>query len=247
MKKIVLIASLLVFVLNSQAQNFRFGINASPTWSWIKSDDKLLEGAGANWGFKIGVTGEKYFQENYAFFSGIGFAFNNGGFLQSNYANYRPWLGSDLTVKLDENDTQSLKANSKLHYRLTYVEIPFGLRMRGGSNEDSPLKFYAEAPILTLGILTRALGDINGAGSNLDTQDENIVDDVKRLGLSWGFGAGVEYEFATHTTLVGGLTFQNQFTDITQKARARRTDGEWADEKARVMPRALSLRLGLFF
>ncbi len=248
MKKIAFAIAICCLALQQASAQFRFGVQASPTWSWIKTDDKLLENAGANWGAKLAVTGEKYFQPNYAFFSGIGFAFNHGGFLQSSYNRYRPWTDSDLVgVTLGEADSISLPANAKVHYRLRYVEIPFGFKMRGGSNEDSPFKFFAEAPVITVGFATKAIGDILGAG-RLDTEDENIRDDVKGLSLSWGFGGGVEYELATHTTLVGGLFFQNQFTDISQTARARReANGNWIDEKSKASFRSLTLRVGVYF
>ena len=248
MKKIVIILGVFAFMAGKVNAQFRFGVQASPSWSWLKSDDKFLESAGTNWGAKLSLMGEKYFATNYAFVSGIGFGFNHGGTLQSGYNNYRPFLGSDLSVRLEESDTLSLPVNSKLRYSVRYVEIPFGLKMRGGSNEDSPLKFYAEAPIITLGFLTKAIGDIRGAGSKFDTNDENIREDVNGLSLSWGFGGGIEYEVATHTTLVAGLAFQNQFTDLTQKARARRTPADsWVDEKAKSSFRNLTLRVGVYF
>jgi opacity protein-like surface antigen len=248
MKKIALLLTFVAFVVDTtNAQNFRFGLQASPSFSWFSTNDKFLENSGSNLGIKLGMLGEKYFQDNYAFFSGIGFGFNAGGELQSGYANYRPWTGSDLSIMLDETDDKSLPANSKLRYHLTYVEVPFGLKMRGGTNENSNLKFYAEAPVITLGFLTKSIGDIRGAGS-FDTVDENIRDDVNGLALSWGLGAGIEYEVATHTTLVAGLSYQNQFTDVTDKARARRTTADgWVDEKAKTTPRILSIRLGVYF
>lgn len=250
MKKIVFILGICcLLATHTFAQNsFRFGVQASPTWSWLKSEDKLLESAGTNWGMKLGLMGEKYFQPNYAFISGIGFAFNTGGFVQSGYHKYRPFLDSDLSIKLSETDSLALPVNSKLHYRLRYVEIPFGLKLKGGTNEDSPLKYYAEAPVITLGFATKALGDILGAGSSFDTEDENVRDDVKGLALSWGFGGGIEYEIATHTTVFAGFFFQNNFTDTTAKARYRKTAADnWADEKAKTSFRSLTLRAGVYF
>jgi hypothetical protein len=249
MKKIALIGAFaFIFTQSINAQNFRFGLQASPTFSWLATDDKFLENSGTNLGLKLGIMGEKYFQENYDIISGIGFGFNTGGELQSGYSNYRPWVGSDLSVTLNETDDQSLPVNSKLRYHLTYVEVPFGLKMRGGTNENSNLKFFAEAPVITLGFLTRSIGDIRGAGSSFDTVDENIREDVNGLGLSWGLGGGVEYEVATHTTLVAGIFYQHQFTDVTDKARARRTTADqWVDEKAKTTPRAITVRLGMYF
>ena len=64
-------------------QSFRFGIQASPTITWMSSADKKINGNGTNVGLKLGVVGESYFAENYAFTFGIGFAFNQGGTLKT--------------------------------------------------------------------------------------------------------------------------------------------------------------------
>jgi opacity protein-like surface antigen len=251
MKKIVFIlASCLFLAAQLSAQDadgskFRFGVQASPTWSWLKSDVTYLENAGSNWGLKLSFMVEKYFQPNFALTSGIGFGFNHGGTLQSGYSKYRPWLGSDLSIDLNETDSLSLPEKSKLHYRIRYVEVPLGAKILFGSGEDSNLQFYAE-PVITLGFVAQAFGDIRGAGAKFDTNDQNIRSDVRGLALSWGFGAGVEYAVSSRTSLIGGFFFQNQFTDITQKSRARIKDNsEWIDEKAKVSFRSVTLRLGV--
>ena len=251
MKKIVLIVIGCLYLAahlsaqDSDGSKFRFGVQASPTWSWLKSDVPYLENSGSNWGLKLSFMVEKYFQPNFALTSGIGFGFNHGGTILSRYSNYHPWLASDLSVTINESDSLSLPDKSKLHYRLRYVEVPVGGKILFGSGEDSNLQFYAE-PVITLGFLTQAFGDIRGAGSKLDAVDQNIREDVNGLSLSWGFGAGVEYAVSGRTSLVGGFFYQNQFTDITQKARARTdSNGQWADEKAKTSFRSVTLRIGV--
>jgi hypothetical protein len=254
MKKIALFLAFLCLTLggvtaqsNWDGTGFRFGFNASPTWSWLQSSDKLLEGAGTNMGLKLGVMGESYFAPNYAIVSGIGFAFNPGGTIQYGYSKSNPWPNSNLTVLI--SDSTPLAQDAKLHYRLTYVEIPVGLRMRGGSGTDSPLSYFIEAPVFTLGFLTRALGDIRGDANNFNTEDEDIREEVNGLSLSWGLGAGIEYELAEHATLVTGLFYQNQFTDMSRD-KGRVFDGrrnEWITEKSKTSFRAISLRIGIYF
>lgn len=226
-------------------EGIRFGIQASPTWSWLRTNDKLLESTGSNWGLKFGVLGEYYFTNNYAAFTGIGFGFNHGGTILNGYDQGAFWSKSDLSdPRLD-----TLSKDAKLHYRLTYVEIPFGLRFRGGSNEDSRLKFYAEAPIFTLGFLTKARGDIRG-NTPVVSEDEDIRDDVNGLSLSWGAGAGIEYELASNATVVAGLVFQQQFSDMTDDGGSTVYDsrsGTWKKEKSKGAFNALSLRLAFFF
>lgn len=227
---------------NTDGSTFRFGLHASPSWSWLRSDDKLLESTGSNWGIKLGTIGEYYFSNNYAFMSGIGFGLNQGGTLQNGYDRAVFWNDSDLSLP----GLDTISKNAKLHYRLNYVEIPFGIRMRGGSNEDQALRFYAEAPVFTLSFRSRALGDIRGT-NNQNTQDEVIKKDVIGAALSWGLGAGIEYELATHATLVAGLSYQQQFTDLTPDNGARFRNNTWQKENSKATIGLISLRMGIFF
>ncbi|MDX1912326.1 MAG: porin family protein [Saprospiraceae bacterium] len=244
MKKLALLFCFAAFLLGkSEAQRgLRFGFQSSPTWSWLRTSDRKLEGVSSNWGVKLGAMGEYYFANNYALTSGLGFGFNHGGTLQNGYSRWRPWDESDLT----EIRSDTFSTDAKLHYRINYVEIPFGLKMRGGSNEDARFKFYAELPIFTLGFVTKGTGDIRGTDDQ-NLEDINIRDEVKGLSLSWGLGGGIEYEFATSTTLVAGLAFQKQFTDVTRDGFVEKTAGNWQKEDSKATFGAIALKLGIFF
>jgi Outer membrane protein beta-barrel domain len=252
MKKI---ASFLFFftllALSAQAQmgkdgkGFRFGFQASPTFSKISTNDKLIESAGSpNTGLKLGVMGENYFSPNYAFVTGVGFGFNQGGTLQNGYSKGVFWGKSDLSAP----NLDTLSKNSKMYYRTNFVEIPFGLKMKGGSNEDSRIKFYAEAPVFTLGFVTKAIGGIRGT-QNQDIEDENIRPSVNGLSLSWGLGAGIEYEVATGTNVVAGIAYQKQFTDFTDDNGSVLPDGSttWKADKSKGTLGVFTLRIGVFF
>jgi hypothetical protein len=246
MKKIALLFCFSAFLLTGisaqESRGMRFGFQASPSWSWLRTNDKKIEGLNSNWGMKLGMMGEYYFADNYAIISGLGFGFNHGGFLQNGYNKGVYWPKSDLSAP----NLDTLPLNAKLHYRVTYVEIPLGLKMRGGSNEDSRMKFYAEAPVFTLGFVTKATGDLGGTGPVSD--DEVIRPDVNGLSLSWGLGAGIEYEFATNATLVAGLTYQKQFTDMTRDAGSvEKSANTWEKEDSKATFGVLALKLGVFF
>lgn len=227
---------------NYDGTGFRFGIQASPSFSWMRTDDKKIEGAGTNWGVKIGALGEYYFTPNYAFFGGLGFGFNQGGTLQSNYERGVFWPDSDLSGP--QFDT--LSKNAKLHYRINFVEIPFGFKMRTGTI-DQRLRYYAEIPVFTLGFRTKAIGDIRGT-NNQNTEDEDIGEDVGALALSWGFGGGVELSLGeSGTVLMGGIAFQSQFTDITGDNGSIFTNNTWNKENSKGTINTISVRLGIFF
>ncbi len=247
MKKIALGLLFSAFLLNGLvAQDFRsarFGVQASPTWSWLRTSDKKLEGLSSNWGLKLGVMGEFYFAPNYAITTGLGFGFNQGGFLQNGYSKGVFWPKSDLSSPA----LDTLPMNAKLHYRVNYVEIPLGFKMRGGSNEDSRVKYYAEIPVFTLGFVSKGTGDIRGT-NNQNSDDENIRPDVNGLSLAWGLGAGIEYEFATHATAVVGLAYQQQFTDMTRDSGSVLTSSpSWEKEDSKATMGILALKLAVFF
>ena len=245
MKNLLLALSLFLFcqdLVLAQTQSFRFGVQASPTWSWLNTTDKRLDGAGTNLGLKLGMLGEFYFAPNYAIITGLGFGFNQGGTIQNGYPLASLWKDANLT----DEKYRVVDQDAKLHYRLRYIEVPFGLKMRGGSGEDNPLKFYAEIPVFTLGFLTKAQGDIRGTDDT--TEDEDIRDDVKGLSLSWGLGGGIEYEFASSTTVTGGLSFQQQFTDVTGTGLVQKSIGaDLVNDKSKGTISLLALRLAVFF
>ncbi|MBC7775389.1 MAG: PorT family protein [Phycisphaerae bacterium] len=247
MKKIALLLFFATFLLGkTEAQKgIRFGLQASPSWSWLRTNDRKLEGVSSNWGVKLGVLGEFYFANNYAFTTGLGFGFNQGGSIQNGYARYQPWDESDLS----EIPSPVLGTDAKVHYRINYVEIPVSLKMRGGSGEDAKMKFYAEAPIFTLGFVSKGTGDIRGTNTqNID--DVSIRDEVSGLSLSWGLGAGIEYEFSTNATLVTGLVFQQQFSDLTRTELVSTTDDplvELTKKDSKATFGNIALKIAVFF
>ena len=247
MKKIALLLIFASFLLGEAAaqKEVRFGIQASPSWSWLRTNERKLEGVSSNWGVKLGVLGEFYFADNYAITTGLGFGFNQGGSLQNGYARYKPWDESDLS----EIPSDVFGTDAKIHYRVNYVEIPLGLKMRGGSNEDARIKFYAEAPIFTLGFVSKATGDIRGTNTQ-NLEDISIRDEVSALSLSWGLGAGIEYEIATNATLVTGLVFQKQFTDLTRSEMVSGSADPLVDltkEDSKATFGNIALRIAVFF
>lgn len=222
MKKIVIAAVFLMSINSVIAQtdyNVRFGLQLSPTFSWMKSDARVINGNGANLGLKLGMIGEYYFAETYAVTSGLGFAFNHGGTLR-----YDP--------ESDYWNTGVNLRDADLKYSVQYIEIPLGLKMR--TKEFGYLRYFGE-PSLTFGFRSQSRGDIKGS----DLNDVDIKEYIAPLGLSWGLGIGAEYSVSGSTSLVGGLYFQNMFTDMTK-------DVDMGDESASSF-NALTIRLGVLF
>ena len=243
MKKIVVAIAFLVMTstLLEAQNNFRFGFQASPTFSWMSSNDNKINGSGSNLGGKLGVMGEYYFdaEQKYAFVTGLGFAFNQGGKLKHDIGGDF-WVDSDLS----QPGLDSLPAGVSLRYKLQYVEIPLGLRMN--TRYFGSIRYYAELPIFTLGFLTAARGDI--IGTKNDTEKENIKKDVSFFNISWGIGGGLEYEISEGTTLIGGLFYNKSFVDLTSDDAVQYPEnGSSKKEDSKGSFGTLTIRLGVMF
>jgi len=245
MKKIVLpiiFFFLLTGTTYSQIGNLEFdgelrlGFQLSPSVSWMATDGNFVNGNGANIGLKLGMISEYYFRDNYAFVSGLNFAFNQGGTL-------RHEQGGNLWPKSELSDLalMELPDGVNLQYHIQYLEIPFGLKMR--TKEFGYLRYYAEIPTFTLGFKLQARGDVKGT-SGLDRDRENITEDVNLFNLTWGFGGGLQYSLSDNTTLIGGLIYRQGFADVTDDGGIK-IDGSRENSKGII--KSIIIRLGLLF
>lgn len=229
-------------------QNFRFGIQFSPTLTWMTSSDKKINGNGTVTGLKLGVIGERYFAENYAFMFGLGFAFSQGGVLKHDIGG-NLWPNSPLSSDVYQTGP-AMPDGVNLKYGLQYVEIPFGLRLR--SQEFGYIRYFAEIPVFTLGFITQAKGAVEG--TDMDTEKEDIRKDVNNFAFSWGLGGGIEYNLGSQTSLVAGIYYQSYTTDVTEndglKYTQRDQDGlpvTTASESSKGQIRGITFRLGVMF
>jgi len=249
MKKIVVSLSFLclsLFGLEAQEGELRFGIQTSPTFTWMNTPTANVNRSGTNLGLKLAMMSEYYFRESYALTSGIGFHFNSGGrLLFEDPGAY--WPNSDLGPGLD-----SLAAGSKLRYNLQYVEIPLGLKMR--TREFGYVSYWIE-PSLAMGFRSQARGTMEGrrfdGGTIGDEGDKiDIRDEVGAVNLSWGLGGGIEYTLSGTTSLLLGINMQFGFTDVTKNTGTYFDDsrnGEARPENSRGKISALSIKAGILF
>jgi hypothetical protein len=240
MKKIVILAAFLCNVLTISAQDdIRFGFQLSPSFSWMSTDNNKINPSGTNLGLKLGMIGEYLIGENYAFSTGLGFAFNSGGTLLHDYGG-QYWTKSDLPSTLD-----SLSNGSKLKYGVQYLEIPIGLKMR--TNEFGYIRYFLE-PGISIGIKTQARGVINDPGQSGENEEKfNITKEVNGIYMSWGVGGGIEYSLSTSTSLIAGLGFQIGFTDVSDDNGTVFDPRGNRSEDAKAIINAITIKLGILF
>ncbi len=235
----------------------RVCVQASPTWSWMKTTDKLIESSGSNWGLKFGVLGEfpvgfgnnrntDNSDKKIALILGLTLDLNHGGTLINGYSQGVFWPKTDLSSPL----LDTLPKDAKLHYRNTFLEVPFGLRLKTdpiGRMGDVDTRIYFELPF-TLNFRLKSLGDIRGTAA-VQTEDEDIRKEVHGLGFCWGFGAGLEFDMPQSGAIVAGLAFQQLLTDLTTDDGAVYDSKAmtWKKENSRGSFLNMALRLAYFF
>ncbi|MFN0013696.1 MAG: hypothetical protein ACKVU2_04035 [Saprospiraceae bacterium] len=227
----------------------RGGFQVAPTWSWLRTEDKLIEGVGTNWGVKFGAELEfpnlKKTEGGLAFVTGIGLGLNQGGTLLTNHSQGSYWPETDLSTPL----LDTLPLGSRLTYHLTYLEIPLGGRLRFdpiGRLGDLDIRPNIDGG-LVLGFRTRAIGDIRGTAP-VQAEDEVIIKETAPLSLSWQLIFSVEFERPNGGSMVVGIGYQQQFTDMTSDNGTvidPKTNA-WRKEDSRGTFSMLSLRLAYY-
>lgn len=215
MKTPLLLLSALLISLTTFAQinPIQLGIQLSPTFSSMNTDNNIIEGNGTKLGIKLGLMAEYYFQDNYSIHTGVNVHFGAGGKLRydDEFAVVNIWEESLSDNFVDTPEPADL-SGATFDYKLQFIEIPLGLTLR--TREFGYLRYFVR-PQVALGIVSGSKGSLEDV-RDIDPDDEfDISSQVNALNLSWGIGGGVEYSISTQTSLIAGLAFQSGFLDLT--------------------------------
>ncbi len=220
MKKIVVILFLsLLTGYSVSAQNFRFGLTASPLFSWFGIGGDDVQSDGVKLGFQYGLLFETNLgpSDNYVFSSGV-IVNTAGGFLK---------------------DVDSLNTYYST-IRCGYIEVPLSVKLR--TNEVNYMRYYGQFG-LTPGINIKARYDMEDANGNELVKDYNLREETATgdkynlFNLSLTVGLGAEFSITETTIITGGIFFQNGFLNVM--------DFSTTDENIQL--KQLGLRLGVLF
>lgn len=223
--------------------DLRFGMLVSPTFSWMTTNEKLINSDGTNLGLKLGLISEFYFEDNYSFSTGLNFHFNAGGTLyyEDSYENVDIW-----NDEIEGVSEFSFAGGTAFKYELQFLEIPLGLTLR--TREFGYMRYYFQ-PSLGIGILTQSRGKVKNT-SIVDAEETfNIGSATNFLNMNWGLGAGVEYSVSPGTALIGGIAFQSGFTDLTKNKNTSltRPGRSPQEDGSRGKLNSIVIRLGVLF
>jgi len=205
-------------------QKITFGLHADPVISWFKSDIKETRNDGSRAGFNFGLTFNKYFSPNYSFSTGISIV-NAGGRI----------LSRDTTVlNLGKNGKllTTVLPDKQVIYKIQYLSIPLGLKLQ--TNQIGYITFFSD-----LGIDPKVVIGGKADVPSLDITGEKALSELRVFNLSYHITGGIEYSLGGTTAMVLGLSFDNNFLDITKDPGNQPSDI--------VSHKLLSFRIGVNF
>jgi hypothetical protein len=197
-KFILVVSALIIITGESKSQDIQFSLFADPLISWFSTDTKETVNSGVRPGFSVGLSYDRYFAENYAFSTGI-FLLNASG---------RVSYSDTINIQF-KNSVLELPENEDITYKIQYVSIPLGLKFR--TNQIGYLTFFSNIG-LDPKVLIAAKADI----PEQSIEDENISEELNSFNLGYHLALGTEYSLGGKTALVFGLSYENNFLDITK-------------------------------
>ena len=202
-------------------QRISLGIHADPVIGWFGSDTRETKNDGARPGFNFGLTFNKYFTQNYAFSTGISLL-NTGGRL----------VNTDTVVMEFTNFNSTVLPEKPVIYKIQYLAVPIGLKLQ--TNQIGYLTFFTDLG-LDPKVVVGGKADIN----SLNITGEKAINELRIFNMSYHITAGIEYSLGGTTAMVTGLSFENNFLDITKD------NGDQLKDK--VTHKLLSFRIGVNF
>ncbi len=202
-------------------QRISLGIHADPVIGWFGSDIRETKNDGARPGFNFGLTFNKYFTQNYAFSTGISLL-NTGGRL----------VNTDTVVMEFTNFNSTVLPEKPVIYKIQYLAVPIGLKLQ--TNQIGYITFFTDLG-LDPKVVVGGKADIN----SLNISGEKAINELRIFNMSYHVTAGIEYSLGGTTALVTGLSFENNFLDITKD------NGDQLKDK--ITQKLLSFRLGVNF
>ncbi len=224
--RIIIILILIIFTpfISNAQQKISFGLHADPVISWFSTDIKEIKNDGARAGFDFGLSVNKYFSPNYSFSTGINIISAGGRTVSSDSVN----------LKLGKNDLvpATVMPGKPVVYKIQYLAIPIGLKLQ--TNQIGFITFFSD-----IGIDPKVVIGGKIDVPSLDIAGEKALRELRVFNLSYHVTGGIEYSVGGNTALVLGLSFDNNFLDITKD-----TGDQPADK---VSHKLLSFRIGVNF
>jgi hypothetical protein len=218
------------FAQDKSGSTFRGGLKINPSFVWLKTEPEVsgstIENNGVKFGFSYGVFGDYYFVENYGISTELRIAH----------------LGAEYSYT-PANNANMLSVNRSIN--LQYVEVPISLKMR--TNEVGYMRYFGQFGFVPAVNIKAKADDVYNdmRGVKTEVNDKKVGKEVNLFAMYLQIGAGVEYNLGGSTSLLGGVTFYNGFTNLINKKEDDPTTGSYRNFNAK--PAYIALNLGVIF
>lgn len=220
MKQFIL--SFLFFTLISSGfsqKHIRLSFSGSPSINWMGTNNRDADTKNIIVGYDFGVNGDLYFSadERYSLFTGLLIS-NIGG--EIGYHENSGFQFAGLT----------LPAESKIKYRLRYVEIPMSIKLKTDQfRRTSYWGLFGLSGMISIGS--------KGFSTDGTLKKASINDEINPFNLAMNVGAGFDFDLGSSNSVSAGLIFQNGLVDVT-------TNNAFNDK---TIINSLKLKVGLIF
>jgi hypothetical protein len=248
MKKVIfLVASLILMIHSTMAQQpagdgrdaeWRFGLKAQPSASWLLTPLKEFENEGVKVNFGYGLVLEK------RLFSSAVLA---TGFMVNDFGGTYKYIGMDKAILFKDQNNDSIRFNSR-KLMLKYLEVPVALKFR--TPEINYFTYFAHIG-LDLGFRVKATSNDNFRDLKLDRmgtyEKEPVSSDVNFMKLGLQLGLGTEYSLAGNTALMVGVSYVNGFTNVMRKESDILIYNDLSKVKQQFMGQTINLNIAILF
>lgn len=207
------------FATLASAQQFRFGLTASPQFAFSKSNDQAVDQDGIKLGLEYGLLIDYSLDMNqrYAFHTGFIHALTGTKIVTNTF---------DSSGNIVSSSSQNLK--------FQYINIPLSMRLR--TNEIGYITYWGQFGV-TPGILVSSRYDQSENGTMTVTNEK--LDGAVPVNLSLTLGGGIEYSLGGASSLLVGLQYNNGFTNVY--------NDKDNDDDDKLSFRNITLRIGFLF
>ncbi len=148
-RTLLVLAGLLIYIsINAQDyKRTRLGFLLSPQISWMTSDDSSVDSNGSLFGYNFGLMLDRFFDENYAFSTGLTINTTGG--------------------KLTYNTEEEGEINST--FKLKYLEVPLTLKLL--TNDFHRSRYYGQFGLFTQFNIKASDNDGNSRSSDVKMFD----------------------------------------------------------------------------
>jgi hypothetical protein len=197
-KTILFFIAILLSSGSIKAQEWRFGILATPVISWFKTDISEVKNSGARAGFILNAFLEKNLKDNWYFNGGLAFM-NTGARLKYTEPTYFRFPGY----------TSIIGAGKTIVYNMQYLSAPVELKIKTPPSGDF---VYYGGFGLDPKVMIRGTADI----PSININGENAKNEIERFNVGYHFTGGLEYETRGSTSFILGIGYESNIFDTTK-------------------------------